>query len=141
MPGHQHHPAAVPYGAGRYAARGIWSRTGRTPLPQRPGYARIARQSPDATDKVREIGLFRTKSVIYEGHFFSIRNVTISSGTIINVSREKNGRTNFTVEIDRSENIDALQKTILECLALDRRILKNPVPTVEVETLAPSPPP
>jgi small conductance mechanosensitive channel len=89
----------------------------------------------DATGKVREIGLFRTEIVTDEGTFVSIPNATIFSGTIINVSREKNRRTNFTVEIDRSENIDAVQKTILECLERDRRILKMPAPTVEVESL------
>jgi len=89
----------------------------------------------DATGKVREIGLFRTEIVTDDGNFVSIPNATIFSGTIINVSRERNRRIGFTVEIDRSENIDAVQKTILECLALDRRILKMPAPTVEVETL------
>lgn len=91
----------------------------------------------DATGRVREIGLFRTEIVTDDGNFVSIPNATIFSGTIVNVSREKNRRTNFTVEIDRAENIDAVQKTILECLALDRRILKTPAPTVEVETLGP----
>ena len=91
----------------------------------------------DATGRVREIGLFRTEIVTDDGNFVSIPNATIFSGTIVNVSREKNRRTNFTVEIDRAENIDAVQKTILECLALDRRILKTPAPTVEVEVLGP----
>ncbi len=89
----------------------------------------------DATGKVREIGLFRTEIVTDDGNFVSIPNATIFSGTIVNVSRERNRRIGFTVEIDRSENIDAVQKTILECLTLDRRILKMPAPTVEVETL------
>ena len=41
------------------------------------------------------------------------------------------------MEIDRAENIDALQKTILECLALNRLIFQPPAPTEEVETLGP----
>ena len=91
----------------------------------------------DATGKVREIGLFRTEIVTDDGNFVSIPNATIFSGTIVNVSREKNRRTNFTVEIDRAENIDAVQKTILECVGLDKRVLKTPAPTVEVENLGP----
>jgi small conductance mechanosensitive channel len=91
----------------------------------------------DATGTVREIGLFRTEIVTDDGNFVSIPNATIFSGTIINVSRERNRRTNFTVEIDRAENIDEVQKTILECLARDKRILEKPAPTVEVETLGP----
>ncbi|MBA2589335.1 MAG: mechanosensitive ion channel [Alphaproteobacteria bacterium] len=89
----------------------------------------------DATGKVREIGLFRTEIVTDDGNFVSIPNATIFSGTIVNISRERNRRTNFTVKIDRAENIDAVQKTILECLARDRRILEKPAPTVEVESL------
>ena len=92
---------------------------------------------------MREIGLFRTEIVTDDGNFVSIPNATIFSGTIINVSREKNRRTNFTVEIDRSENIDTVQKTILECLE-QRPVgsLKTPAPTVEVEIArSPYPPP
>ncbi len=89
----------------------------------------------DAVGMVREIGLFRTEIVTDDGNFVSIPNATIFSGVIINVSREKNRRTNFAVEIDRAENIDAVQKTILECLERDPRVLKTPAPTVEVDTL------
>jgi small conductance mechanosensitive channel len=91
----------------------------------------------DAVGTVREIGLFRTQIITDDGNFVSIPNATIFSGTIINVSREKNRRTNFAVEIDRAENIDAVQKTILECLERDQRILKAPSPTVEVDILGP----
>ena len=91
----------------------------------------------DAIGTVREIGLFRTEIVTDDGNFVSIPNATIFTGTIINVSREDNRRTNFTVEIDRSENIDAVQKTILECLGREARVLKTPAPTVEVDMLGP----
>lgn len=91
----------------------------------------------DAVGMVREIGLFRTEIVTDDGNFVSIPNATIFSGTIINVSRERNRRTDFTVEIDRAENIDAVQKTVLACLERDKRVLKMPAPTVEVATLGP----
>jgi small conductance mechanosensitive channel len=91
----------------------------------------------DATGTVREIGLFRTEIVTDDGNYVSIPNATIFSGTIINVSRETTRRTNFTIEIDRAEDIDAVQKTILECLSREKRVLKAPAPTVEVESLGP----
>src|SRR3954466_10010574 len=69
----------------------------------------------DVAGTVREIGLFRTEIITDDGNFVSVPNATIFSGTIINVSREKNRRTNFAVEIDRGEDIDAVEKTILEC--------------------------
>jgi small conductance mechanosensitive channel len=91
----------------------------------------------DATGMVREIGLFRTEIVTDDGNFVSIPNATIFSGTIVNVSRERNRRTNFTVEVDRAENIDTVQKTLLECVGREPRVLKTPAPTVEVEALGP----
>ena len=87
------------------------------------------------TISVREIGLFRTEIVTDNGNYVSIPNATIFSGTIINMSREVTRRTDFTVEVDRAENLDRVQKRILECLALESRVLKNPAPTVEIETL------
>ena len=89
----------------------------------------------DALGTVREIGLFRTEIVTDNGNYVSIPNATIFSGTIINMSREVTRRTDFTVEVDRAENLDRVQRRILECLALEQRVLKNPAPTVEIETL------
>jgi small conductance mechanosensitive channel len=89
----------------------------------------------DALGTVREIGLFRTEIITDNGNFVSIPNATVFSGTIVNISREATRRTDFTVEVDRSENLDRVQKRILECLTLEKRVLKTPAPTVEVETL------
>ena len=91
----------------------------------------------DAFGTVREIGLFRTEIITDDGNFISIPNATIFSGTIINLSREATRRTNFTIEVDRAEDIDAVQKTILDSLAREPRILKAPVPAVEVDALGP----
>ena len=91
----------------------------------------------DAVGSVREIGLFRTDIVTEDGTYVSIPNTTIFSGAIVNVSRESRRRTNFTVEIDRAENIDAVQKAILECLGTETRVLKTPAPSVEVDILGP----
>ncbi|MDB6111378.1 MAG: MscS Mechanosensitive ion channel [Pedosphaera sp.] len=91
----------------------------------------------DVTGTVREIGLFRTEVVTDNGNFVSIPNATIFSGTIINTSRESTRRTDFTVEVDRSEDLDEIEKKLMECLTLDKRVLKSPAPTVEVESLGP----
>ena len=91
----------------------------------------------DVSGMVREIGLFRTEIVTDNGNFVSIPNATIFSGTIVNLSRETTRRTDFTVEIDRAEPLDRVQKTILEALAAEKRVLKSPAPTVEVATLGP----
>lgn len=91
----------------------------------------------DVAGTVREIGLFRTEIVTDDGNFVSIPNATLFSGTIVNSSRETTRRTNFTVEIDRGESIDAVQKTIVEALARDPKVLKAPAPFIEVDALGP----
>ena len=94
-------------------------------------------KTSDALGTAQEIGLFRTTIVTDDGLYVSVPNATIFSGTITNLSRERARRTNFTVEVDRSENLDAVQKTILECLAREPRMLQSPPPTVEVDALGP----
>ena len=91
----------------------------------------------DTLGSVREIGLFRTEIVTDNGMFVSIPNATIFAGTIVNVSRERNRRAEFTVEVDRGENIDRLEKVILAALDRDPLVLKSPSPTVEVDVLGP----
>jgi small conductance mechanosensitive channel len=91
----------------------------------------------DVAGTVREIGLFRTEIVTEDGNFVSIPNATLFSGTIVNASREATRRTNFTVEVDRGESIDTVQKSILESLAREPQVLKAPAPTVAVDTLGP----
>ena len=94
-------------------------------------------KTSDALGTAQEIGLFRTTIVTDDGLYVSVPNATIFSGTIINLSRERARRTNFTVEVDRGEDLDAVQKTILECLAREPRMLQSPPPTVEVDALGP----
>ncbi|HKX65322.1 MAG TPA: mechanosensitive ion channel domain-containing protein, partial [Rhizomicrobium sp.] len=91
----------------------------------------------DMAGTVREIGLFRTEIVTDDSNFVSIPNATLFSGTIINATRESMRRTHFTVEVDRNESIDAVQKSILEKLEREPRVLKAPAPAVEVDMLGP----
>lgn len=91
----------------------------------------------DMAGTVREIGLFRTEIVTDDGNFVSIPNATLFSGTIVNATRESMRRTHFTVEVDRNESIEAVQKAILEKLEREPRVLKAPAPVVEVDMLGP----
>ncbi|HWU54038.1 MAG TPA: mechanosensitive ion channel domain-containing protein [Rhizomicrobium sp.] len=91
----------------------------------------------DTTGMVREIGLFRTEIVTDNGNFVSIPNSTIFSGTIINLSRETQRRTDFTIEVDRGENIDRVQQVVLAALEHMPQLAKAPAPMVQVDTLGP----
>ncbi len=90
----------------------------------------------DAKGVVREISLFRTALVTDDGLYVSIPNSTIFSGTIINNSRETIRRANFTVDIDRGEDIGAGLNPVRELLEGDTRVLKPPKPDVQVDSLA-----
>lgn len=92
-------------------------------------------KAADAAGTVHEIGLFRTVILTDDGLYVSVPNSTIFSGTITNTSRERQRRFAFTVEVDRSENLDAVQKTILEALRADPRILTAPAPAADIDTL------
>jgi len=94
-------------------------------------------KTSDAIGTVHEIGLFRTVVVTDDGLYVSVPNATLFTGTITNLTRERTRRTNFTIEVDRAENLDAIQKTILEALAREPRLLKVPAPSVEVDALGP----
>jgi len=91
----------------------------------------------DSVGMVREIGLFRTEIITNDGIYVSIPNSTIFSGTIINASHESNRRTSFTVEVDRGENLDGLEKIIRGALDRHPKVLKSPAVWVEVENLGP----
>jgi small conductance mechanosensitive channel len=90
----------------------------------------------DATGTVKEIGLFRTVLTTDDGLFVSIPNATIFSGTITNISREAVRRTAFTIDIDQGEDIAAVRQLILDALAGDPNVLKDPAPDVQVDALS-----
>jgi small conductance mechanosensitive channel len=101
----------------------------------RPFRVRERIKVADATGPVREIGLFRTTILTDDGIYVSVPNAIIFAGPIENMSREGRRRVNFTVEIDRNENLDAVMQTIRDALADEPRVLKHPACTVEVDAL------
>jgi len=84
---------------------------------------------------VQEIGLFHTEIITYDGLFVAMPNSAIFSTTIINLTREPIRRTNFQVDIDRDADVGAAQAAIIEAMAHDSRVLKQPPPQVWIETL------
>jgi small conductance mechanosensitive channel len=84
---------------------------------------------------VQEVGLFHTEIVTYDGLFVAMPNSIIFTGTIVNLSREPNRRTSFQVDIDRDADVAAAQEAILQAMAGDTRVLKQPAPQVLVDVL------
>jgi small conductance mechanosensitive channel len=85
---------------------------------------------------VQEIGLFHTEIITYDGLFVAMPNSSIFSATITNLSRQPTRRTDFQIDIDRDADIDAAKAAILDGLAHDSRVLKEPPAQIWVETMS-----
>jgi small conductance mechanosensitive channel len=88
----------------------------------------------DTSGTVREIGLFRTVMVTDDGLYVSIPNATIFSGTIVNNSREKTRRIAFPVDAGPGVDIEKARTAIIKLLTDDTLVLKNPPPSVSIDT-------
>ncbi len=87
------------------------------------------------TGTVHEIGLFQTQLVTDDGLYVVLPNSMLFSGIIINASRQPTRRTDFSFDIDRDADIEAVRREILDALARDARVLKTPEPRVVVDNL------
>ena len=81
---------------------------------------------------VREIGLFTTLLITRDGVYISIPNSEIFRAVIINFSRERLRRVTFIVPVDRTNDLARVQQVIVETLAANGTVIKNPPPTAVV---------
>ena len=84
---------------------------------------------------VREIGLFTTIMTTRDLYYVSIPNSAIFSATIINYTREPLRRVKFSVPVDFVNDLDEVEKVILDAVAADGHALKTPAPTVVASEL------
>jgi small conductance mechanosensitive channel len=81
---------------------------------------------------VREIGLFTTLIITRDGVYISIPNSSIFGADIVNYTRERTRRVTFTVPVDRVNDLDLVEKTIVEALGANALVLKEPAPSAVV---------
>ena len=84
---------------------------------------------------VREIGLFTTIMTTRDLIYISVPNSAVWSGIITNYTREPLRRINFTLPVDFVNDLDHVEKTILEALEANAHVLKTPEPWVGVNEL------
>jgi small conductance mechanosensitive channel len=77
---------------------------------------------------VREIGLFTTIFMTRDNLYVSIPNSSVFSGVTINYTRERTRRIRFNVPVDRSSDLDLVEKTIVEVLRAHPLVLTEPTP-------------
>jgi small conductance mechanosensitive channel len=84
---------------------------------------------------VREIGLFTTLLITRDGVYVSIPNSEIFGAVVINYTRERVRRVTFTVPVDWVNDLDLVEKTILDALRAHELVLTDPAPSAVVAEL------
>jgi small conductance mechanosensitive channel len=84
---------------------------------------------------VREIGLFTTLLITRDNVYVSIPNSEIFGGVTVNFTRERTRRVKFDVPVDRTSDLDLVEKTITETLAANPALLREPAPSAVVTAI------
>ena len=87
---------------------------------------------------VREIKLFSTVITTGDNQTIYIPNNSIATAIIDNYSTSETRRVDWTIGISYGDDVDAARRALLDLLAADSRVLKDPAPVVWVAALADS---
>lgn len=87
---------------------------------------------------VREIKLFSTVITTGDNQTIYIPNNAIATAIIDNYSTAERRRVDWTVSISYGDDVDTARRTLLDILAADARVLRDPAPVVWVAALADS---
>lgn len=87
---------------------------------------------------IKEVGLFTTELITYDGVYLSVPNAQLWNRPIKNFSRLPTRRLDLAVGIGYGDDIDAAMAALAEELAKDERVLSDPAPQVMVKELADS---
>lgn len=92
-------------------------------------------ESQGVSGAVRSIQIFHTVLTTADNKVIYIPNGALSSGTVINYSREETRRVDWTVGVEYGENMEKVEEVVQKILAADSRILKDPAPFVALGAL------
>lgn len=92
-------------------------------------------ESQGVSGSVRSIQIFHTVLTTADNKVIYIPNGALSSGTVINYSREETRRVDWTVGVEYGENMEKVEEVVNKILATDSRILKDPAPFIALGAL------
>lgn len=85
-------------------------------------------ESQGVTGVVQEIQIFHTILLTADRRRVYVPNGSLSSGTVINYSREETRRLEWTVGVEYGTDVDRVCRLLLQLAEADKRILSDPAP-------------
>lgn len=95
-------------------------------------------ESQGVSGTVREIQIFHTILTTADNKVIYIPNGALSSGTVINYSKEDTRRVDWVIGVEYGEDYDKVEETVRRIIAADKRILNTPEPFLALHALADS---
>ncbi len=92
-------------------------------------------ESGDFSGNVTDLGIFYTTLVTSDNRHITIPNSTLTTGTIINYSREKTRRLDIVFQVDYSSDTEAVKALIMKTAVAHRYVLSDPAPFVRLTQL------
>ena len=92
-------------------------------------------ESQGESGTVREIQIFHTILTTADNKVVYIPNGALSSGTIVNYSREDTRRIEWIIGVEYGENFDKIEDVTRRIIAADSRILDTPTPFIALHAL------
>ncbi len=87
---------------------------------------------------VKAIQIFHTILTTLDNKEIYVPNGALSSGTVVNFSRNERRRVDQVVTVEYGTDVEKVRKAVLDIANADPRILKDPVPFVELGSLSES---
>lgn len=95
-------------------------------------------ESQGVSGTVREIQIFHTILTTGDNKVIYIPNGALSSGTVINYSKEDTRRVDWIIGVEYGEDYNKVEETVRRIIAADKRILNTPEPFLALHALADS---
>lgn len=95
-------------------------------------------ESQGVSGTVREIQIFHTILTTADNKVIYIPNGALSSGTVINYSKEDTRRVDWIIGVEYGEDYNKVEETVRRIIAADKRILNTPEPFLALHALADS---
>lgn len=89
----------------------------------------------DISGSVTDLGIFYTTLITPDNRHITVPNSNLTTGTIVNYSREKTRRLDIVFQVDYSSDTEAVKAMIMKVAAAHSYVLTDPAPFVRLTQL------